>query len=559
MNAPHPIELAERYLRVRTANESFLRDPLSSWRFAVPRLKQGFALFTGDDPIDELHMRGPNKGSKTESLAAFVLACLQKREQLDGVVVPQWRGKIEGAQLVLDFKQQVLSVQPAYLRLLGKWPHHARYTGEILSSLMVLPLGGDLSDETTWSVLHFLSQENKRSGVGVRADVVAFDEPPVMPILRELRKAAHAGRRCVTVIADTPTVRRQWTDLKDDYGNTPRRSIRRVDQERAEVRWSLDEVADWVLSKEEKTKMRRRYASDPLKDAREHGDYISTEGACPFDVAEILRMMDECREPELLECRIPLEDVVNNKTATLTRVTVEVFGKVKRGSEYYICIDPASGTDDGRHNPAGMHIVEKGSGDLVERWNGYLAPYSLGVLAASRARQWNGAEIDIEMKDHWGVNVVRGVTGKDAGYHRLCSERRELKPNVWAKEVGFDNNEETRSVIIGCVQEWIEAWRSGVKYAFCPSRKVFECLLDCELDDRSKIVAGAGAAHGEDLILRGQSLRRAVTRSYRAAPEPYVKPRTEAERLGAIIRGERTEADLREAQPIMAARRGPLV
>lgn len=507
--------LVESALRVRSALEARERDPLAWWRFAVPRLHEAFALFTDPDPIEELHLRASNKGTKTETQAAWMLACLQKRPELDGVPVPQWRGPVEGAQFVLDFKAQLLSVQPAYLRLLGRWPYHARYSGEVLTSLRVKPIGAS-DNEAEWSVVHFLSQENRRSGVGVRADVAAFDEPPVIEILREMRKAAHAGRPSIRLIAETPTIRRQWAPLLEDYGDTPRRSIRRVDRERAECRWSLDDVSDWVLSPAEKAKLRRIYAKDPLREAREHGDYISTEGACPFNLDTLLAILGDCREPEIETIRAVREGM-NGEPTTLERVPLQVWEKPQQGQRYYISIDPSSGIDDGRHNPACLHVVKLGPCDLVARWNGYLAPFTLGALAAAVGRQYANALVDVEMKDHWGVNVIRGLA--HSKYPNVGHEMRELRPGEFAKEAGFDMNEETRTVIIGCIQDWVEARSAGIRYAECPSRQVIESIMDTELDDRGKIVAGQGVAHGEDVVCWGRALQKALSRSSRMIPE----------------------------------------
>lgn len=535
--------IAEHALRVQFALDQRDADPLRWWRFAVPRVREACRLFTAADPIDELHMRACNKGTKTETEAAFVLACAQKRTELDGVPLPRWPGRIEAAQLVLDYKQQLLSVQPAYLRLLGRWPHHPRYQGEILSSVHVQPVGGS-SDESTWSVIHFLSQENKRSGLGVRADLVAFDEPPPIEILRELRKASHAGRRGLILIAETPTIRRQWAPLLADYGETPRRTIRRVDQDRAEVRWSLDDVAAWVLSPEETAKLRRKYAKDPLRDAREHGDYVNAVGDSPWQGElqdALLAMLERCRDPEIVEWRVSREADDDGRTLTVTKVPVEIFGPPRPGFNYYEPIDPSSGVDDQRHNPAGILGAEIGSGNLVYRWNGYLAPYSVGVLGAGLGRQYNGASADVEMKDHWGVNVVRGFNASH--YGNLCCERRELRPGEWAKEVGFDANEEARSLAIGCIQEWLSAWAAGAGYADCPSRHVLESIMDCQLDERGKVVAGAGVDHGEDVVLWGRCLLRAVRRLGRAIPEIHEPRLTPDQLIGRAIRGEDEDDD----------------
>lgn len=511
--------LQETRIAVRAGLEAKERDPLAWWRFAVPRLRDGFALLFTDPHLEELVLQACNLGTKTETLAAYILACLQKRKELDGVPIPQWVGPLEGAQFVLDYKAQLLSVQPAYLRLLGKWPHHARWNGEYLSTLRIKPIGaGD--DESGWSVLHFISMENKRAGVGFRLDVAGFDEPPPMEVLREVRKAAHAGRRGIRIPAFTPTVRRQWAPIREDFGDTPRRSLVRLDAQRAIVRWSLDEVESRVLSDQRKADLRRSYARDPLADAREHGDYINTSGSCAFGqsgLATLMGMLDLCKPFKLESFRAVREDEDGEPTE-VTRVQVEVWRPPVAGKRYYLDLDPASGVDDGKHNPAGFLVVELGTCNLCARWNGYMAPFTLGALAAAVGRQYGNAMVDVEMKDHWGVNVIRGLAY--AKYPNVAHEKRELRPgDPPSKEAGFDMNEEVRSIIIGCAQEWIEAQGAGIKYADCPSRSVIECLIDMELDERGKIVAGPGIAHAEDAVLWGRCLQKAASRSSRPIPE----------------------------------------
>lgn len=262
-------------------------SPLEKWRFGVKRLRDAFKLFVANRPIDELHLRGPNSSGKTQSSWAYIFACLVKLKELDGVKLPQWEGPIHAVALCLDYPQQKLSVQQTVLGLVGDWPHRARYkSDEILSSLRVKPVDGS-DNEADWSQIIFLSEENKDAGTGARADITWFDEPPVMRILRELRKAPHANRRGIIVIGNTPTEIEKWWELAQDYGDTPRSTLRRVDEERAECTWSLHEVADWIHSSEAKAKLRRKYASDPLREAREHGDYIDASGTCPFNVERL--------------------------------------------------------------------------------------------------------------------------------------------------------------------------------------------------------------------------------------------------------------------------------
>lgn len=529
-------------------------DPLAYYSWAVPRLREAFALFSGDDPIAELLLRGPNVTGKTYAKACFVVACAQKRRELDGVPIPQWRGKVECMQLVLDYPQQLLSVKAAYERALGNWPHHPRYNGAHLTSIHVMPVGGDPDDESGWSPIYFQSMKNMQTGLGARADVIDFDEPPPIDFLRELRKAAHSGRWSIIIVGMTPIKRRQWAPIREDYGDQPRRSLRRVDKERAEVRWSLDEVASWVLSSEEKAKLRRIYSRDPHKGAREHGDYVNTEGSCPFDEKTIYAMIEAwCQTPKTKAIRVPMEGTSGEPHGEHF-VEVEYWEPPKRERDCYQDIDPASGIDDGQHNPLALHLSDEATGDLLVRWNGYDAPYSVGALAASLSRQY-GAVTDIEMKDHWGVNVLRGY--EDNGGTSLCYEQRELTPGKWGQEVGFDVSAETRAIWVGCIQEWIAAFAAGVPYAVCRSRAVFECLLDMELDAKDKPVAGPGAAHAEDFVLLGQKLRR--LKRPRAEAHEEVRPRmSHTERMIREVTGEqeRPRRAARLLRPQIGRRRG---
>lgn len=545
-------ELGRRLLRVKQGLNLRTNDPLTFWQFSLARLREAFALLTSDNPISELHMLGPNKGGKTEVQAAYVVSCAQKRTHLDGVVLPQWRGRVECVQMVLDHPQQLLSVQPAYMRILGNWPHRARYVGEVLKSLHVMPVGGDPKNEASWSVIHFMSQEGRRTrgtrGLGVRADVVAFDEPPDMATLRELRKAAHSGRRLILLLGYTTLFRSQWGPVLDDIGreigmSTSRDRIIRVDRRRAAVRWNLAEVSPHVLSNAEKQDLLESYLGpaldwdhplDPLARARWYGDAIDTSGLCPFHLPTLQAMLAECEDPEIVQWKITQEaDSESGRTRITRTVPVEVWGHAKVERSYYVPIDPSSGVDDNMHDPYELEVSEMGSGDLQARSGGYLSGYLTGVLGAGVARQYNSAPVDPEVNDRWGVNVVEGVTASK--YANFARERRELRPGEWSNEIGFHNTAQTRPLIIGAIQAWVDSWRAGIKYARCPSRKIIETLMDCVLDANGKIV-GAPGVHDECLIVWGQSLRRTVRRHGMDIPESNPPVRTREDKLMAMIR-----------------------
>lgn len=532
--------LTDLALRVGTSNRIYDHDPLRAWRFglqdkALDRIKQAFGLFTSATPIEELHLRAANKGTKTQTKAAYVIACLQKRPHLDGVKIPQWKGPVEALQLVLDYPQQLLSVKPAYLKLLGGWPHHARFQGEYLKSIHVMPWGGDPHDESAWSVIYFLTQKNWEAGTGARGDVIDFDEPPKIAVLDELRKAAHAGRRSVTIIGETPTKMSQWAALRADYGECPRSSLKRVDQERAECRWSLHEVADWVLSPEEKDALRRKYRRSAIPEAREHGDYVNAEGSSPWGVQgmqTLMAMLEAATDPAPKEF-VAAKEGEGGRPVPLLKVKVDVFQKPREGRDYYMAVDPASGQDDGRHHELGLVVVEMGSGDLCARWSGYLAPFTLGTLAASVGKAYNTAAIDVEMQDRWGVNVIRGL--RYANYGHIAHETREVGPRQFAKEEGFGMNKETKAAVIGSLQEWLDSTAAGMEYGHCPSRAVINSIMSMELDEKDNIVAGDGLAHGVDAVMFGRCLQKAVSRSTMETPDYVTEETLEQQVMGRAL------------------------
>jgi len=529
------------------------QSPLDYFRFSVPRLRDALRLFVGDDPVDELACRAANKGAKTYNLAAYVLACLQKRRELDGVPLPQWQGPVVGLCLVLDHEQQKLSVQKHILKLLGKWPVKLTWKGQgILGEVKIMPVNGS-DDMSTWSTLTIMSQKNQQTGVGARADIVWADEPPNEMIWREVRKAADAGRRIIRPLGFTPTIRRQWAWIRDEYGDTPRNTTKRITRDWAECRWSLFD--NTALSEAEVAKLLREYKRDALYDARVYGDYANEAGECPFDVDTIERMLLECVEPTIVQWRVPVEsdDGVPHERIV---IPVEVWEQPEPGESYVCPIDPSAGIEDSRHDPAGLHIRKIGSGHLVVLCVGAIRPYSLGVLAAGLARAYNNSVILPEVNDGFGMTVLTGI--RDSRYGNIGHEMRELTDGKWAKEMGFRTTHASRAAMIGAIQGWLESYRAGVRYARCPSRKVLECLLDCVLDESGKPIAAPGA-HDEDLILWGVGLRKAVTRSGRHIPDIEPKPRTLDDELIALINGQDDSAGAPFGQVAAAPRPRPRI
>jgi hypothetical protein len=241
----------------------------------------------------------------------------------------------------------------------------------------------------------------------------------------------------------------------------------------------------------------------------------------------------------------------------MERVQVEVFHRLRPGRGYYVPVDPSTGIDDGKHDPGGLHVVEVGTGDLMARYNGYIGSYGLGVLAAGLARQYGDAGVDPEVTGGWGEGVLRGLS--DSHYGNVCHEQKALTPGAWRTDLGFKTTWESRSGMIAAIQSWLAAWRVGIKYGNCPSRPVLQCLLDTILDDAGKAVAAPGF-NDEDLILRGQGLRKCVTGTGRAVPDMIRGTLSSDQKLARLIQGlDREDDDWDASGPLLEGRPRPLL
>ena len=523
--------LAERFLRVRAGNAVRERDPLTYWHHSSSSSAEATRLLS---EVDEVYVRAANKGGKTEWEYAVGLAILQKRSSLDGIPLPQWRGRIDAVSLEIDHEQQKLSSQQTVLRLLGSWPHHASWkANNVLAAVRIKPAVG-LQDERFWSTLTFMSQENRRTGTGVRADLVLANEPPREDIWRELRKAAHAGRRIVRIIGATPIHRRQWDWLKRDYSpEAIRRGIQRH-ADWAEVRWSLQD--NRALSSAEIAKLLREYGADkplerrdPLFDARVYGDYIDTTGLCPFDVKGLMMMLEECEDPDEHEWNITREiETSEGRVRTGVKAAVHVLREPVKGRRYYIAIDPSKGIEDASHDPGGLLVEDEDTGEDVALYEGFIGSYGLGVLAAGLGRQYNYAIVDVESNSGWAEGVYRGLA--DSGYGNLAKTLRMGREGKWEPRLGFETTQVTRPAMFQEIQWWSKSWADQARYAPCRFRRVIEALLDVIVDPEGRPVAAPGR-HDEFAILKGQALRK--RRGLKPDPDqwrpPHIAPESTAD------------------------------
>lgn len=473
------------------------RDPIAYWHHASEESREATRLLS----VAEVYCRWPNWTGKTDWAAHAVVAMCQGRTELDGEPLPRVK-KPGAAVLSLDYEQQQFSVQPAYLRAVGNWPHHVTRKGDdILSTLRVRPIGGSL-DYHTWPVIRFISQENRKAGTGARVPIVHADEPPNERIWREFRKSKTRGGESIRIITATPLVRSQWWWLKVDFeGCAGVPNHRRVEIHMPDCRRSS------IVTTERYSELLDEYRGDPLIEARLTAAYVDVENASPWaDLLDVLdEMMDLCREPVIETWKITRElDGEHGRSKVIETVEVEVWQHPIPGRACYVPIDGSEGINDGRHDPGALHVRDRQSGDLLARYNGYIGSYGLGVLAAGLARQYGGALVDPETQGGYGGPILTALS--DCGYGNINKQR---KPEQFGKRevsLGFKTTDLTRPEMFSAITEWLKAWRAGHRYAKCPSRVLLQSLKDLILDDRGRPVAAPGL-HDEDAILWGQGCR----------------------------------------------------
>lgn len=452
---------------------------------------------------------------KTTWGASVVVAMLQCKASLDGVPLPRFKARqIMAVCLVLDYEQQKLSVQPAYLRALGDWPHVVGWKskgGNIIGTIRVKQVGGS-DDPDTWSILTFLSQENPRVLKGARLHVIHADEPPKEEVWQEAQARKIRGDLLVMLITATPLIRRQWYWIERDF---PRQegSIGK-----GKVLFRLSLYDNKSLTAEEIREQEERYENDPLRDARLFGRFVDASGACPFDQEAMGLVERDCTDPiEVVRWQIRREvDRDSGRVKIFDTADVQVWGRPESDESYYAPIDPSRGIDDPRHDPGGILWSARRVPRLVARYSGYLGAYGLGSLAAGVGLQYNRALTDPETSGGWGETTLSALG--DAKYPNVNRQRIE-KDGKYQTALGFVTNTTTRPQMIAAIQDWLAAYKAGIKLYRMPSRHVLTCLRDVILDDKGKPVAAPGF-HDEDMILLGQTLRVVLKRRAPGGPQP---------------------------------------
>ena len=526
-------KLAQRIQYGLTLQE---RDPLAFWSHANDMFRRA-TLSIGEGL--EVYVRVGNGGGKTEWGSAVVTALMQGRPELDGIPLPILPTHSVAAVLVLDHQQQVLSVQPAYLKHLGDWPHEIGWksrANNIIGTIKVRRIGSGINTRGMWSTIHFISQENPNATIGARFHVAHADEPPKEHIWNEVRARAIPGQPFIRLITATPLIRRQWYWLKEQF---PEEFTGQPYKGRIELRASIYDNA--FMPESHREKLVESWRDDPLFKARVYGEYVDASGKCPFDIPvlqDLLRHADRFRRKEWeIEREI---DTDSGRTTTKETIEYEILHDKKAEEAYYLNLDASAGIADKLHDPCAGELWTRGTlgiPTLTGYYNGYCGAYGLGFFGAGLAKDYNNALVDPETgSSGWGAPVLSALA--NCGYGHIAQRgRKEVKPGVWEPELGFATSSETRPGYIAAIQEWLRSVKSGRPIAHIGHPVVLQQMLDTVLDEKGKPVAAPGY-HDEHLILAGRALkflacRRPSDVKAKTENEPWrPRPKTLADYLG---------------------------
>lgn len=475
----------------------------------------------------EIYLHSGNLFGKTTIGARAGIALAQCRVTLDGIELPAMPSPNVGIVLSLDFKQQRLSVQPAYLAALGSWPHKAEWNGATLVSLRVKPIGCKSDNHRDWSLILFLSQENRRAGVGARGHWVHADEPPREDIWREVRKMGKPGAVFVAFITATALKRSQWYWLRDDY---PLEYEGRWHNGYLRLRgptFNPDDpddmsVGNSALSPFERRKLLQKYQSDPNRIARITGIEADTANASPFKLLfdELRRWADACESGELTEWKVSREVITAaGKRIVTETVEVESWEDYDAACVYRVIADPSLGIDDEDHDPGMAQVVNMTRGDQVARYRGYLGEYGLGVLCAALSKAYGGARVDPAVTGGYGSALLSGL--RASGCSSVVSHTTPGKAGaVDRTHIGFTENADSRAMFAAALREALQASQQGGAWLRLRCKADVMELMDLTMDAKGRTVHSAGM-HDEAFVTLGRAATLLLPKSaHHRVPEP---------------------------------------
>ena len=494
-----------------SALDKMSADPLEYWTPA----SEIQARVVAEAGRGEILAGGGNKSGKT-NLADLFVALAEGKEMLGGIPLPAVPQPSSWVVCSLDFTQQLLSVQPKYLKALGRWPHKARFEGDILRGLRVKYIGCKSDDPRDWSLITFVSAKNLQAGVGFRGNGYHCDEPPPMWLLSELRKMADAGSIVIGVVSCTFLKRSQWQPMRADYGD-PRLTEGKWNGRFLRLRMpaynpnDLDDVTmgNRFLTRADKEDLQAKYANMPDAErlARILGLEMDTSGANPLRAAldELQRLHAKARNgeetPWAVEREVPTR---HGKELVTETVMVESWEDDPRSAHRYrIWIDTSLGIADGMHDPGMIQVCDVTDGVQVARYEGFLGEYGLGILGGGLSKKWNDAEVYVGTTGGYGDSCLSGL--RMAGCRSIYTRTIVGKDGIIDRhDIGFKETEGTRTDGFGALLEAFKASAAGSPWLTIRSPEDLAQLIDLQVDDKNRIIRVPGVHHGEAAVLLGR-------------------------------------------------------
>lgn len=499
------------YLNLHAGLDEERQDPLKFFRWASKkqaRIAYFLSLWL------EVLARFGNSAGKTSGVAAIFVALCRGLKVLDGQRLPEMRQPIVHWVLTKTRRQQVDSVQAEYLRWLGNavhqiaWDNRAKhYIDSIWVATPWCTHGHDAHCHNCSRIVFHCEQSGVQTALGGRVDSCHADEPPDWRIWSEIRSRKKAGRKLLLAITATPLYRKDWEEMARDFHaceEQPRDG-------RVEIRSSLmdnqfltdDDRWEFVVKlwggTFEDGEPKKTDRSDALFEARVWGDYVDASGQCPFPSA-YLRRWDKRTFDPILSKTMQIEaerDTEKGIVLEHRKAIVDIWWRREPLESYFVLVDPSTGMEDAKHDPAGIHVYARRKPRLVARYDGYLGAHGVGILAGKLARYYNGALVDVEVTGGYGRGSLQAL--RRMGYTNLNWRDVELSPGRVIRKLGWDTTGPLRGQFMAGIQRSLEENSIHV-----PSRAVLSTLRGMIVGPGGKYIAQAGR-HDEDGILLGRA------------------------------------------------------
>lgn len=469
----------------------------------------------------ECYWRAGNQGGKTYGGAAMGIALARGKKELNGLPVPPIRVPSVGYVLTQTYKQQAESTQAAYLSLLGNWPHKIGYVDKVndyVSTIWVKPDGCKSDDFRKWSKIVFHCAQTGRSIPGGRIDWGHADEPPKMQMWRELRSRRRRNEPLYRWITATPLNRDEWEEMEADFEGC----YQEPKHNRVLIVTSIHQ--NEALSKDHISRQLTDWEGDPYAVARIDGGLVDLSGKNPFTSNPAMAhqlgkwLKERTFKPTMKTVDILTEkDTADGRHMESLRVDYEEYFPPDPNDSYLITLDPSQGINDRYHDPCCMHVYSRRKRRLVALYNGYLASFGLGSLAAMVGWRYNAAIVDIDMGGAYGDSCLRAMS--KMGYSNfmleLVEERGNQAPGTF--RIGYKPTGPKKHAVIGEIQRAIME-----DSIYIPAQSVITCLLNVTADEIGRVVAVKGRhdEHMSNLGLALVDMGRLSLPPTKAKPEP---------------------------------------